>query len=114
MSIDLHIELDEADLLADLSALVDQLPDETRRLLGQIGQAIEDASRPPVTPKKTGFLANSIFWEVDGPFQVLVGPHAPYADYVHARVPFMLDAYQIAEPSIDRLIDAAERRMVTP
>ena len=114
MSDFLHIELDDTDLLADLSAIARAIPRETQTLTEQIGKAIEDASAPPVTPKKTGFLADSIFWEPDGQFQVIVGPHASYADFVHARIPFMLHAYQIAEPAIDRLIEDATDRMVEP
>ena len=85
---DLRIDLDDSDLLADLSAMADQIPDEAQRLVERIGEAIEDASAPPVTPKKTGFLADSIYWEPDGKLQVTVGPHASYGPYVHARVPF--------------------------
>jgi hypothetical protein len=110
----LHIELDQTDLLADLSAIAASIPREAQTLTEQIGQAIEDASAPPVTPKKTGFLADSIYWETEGPFQVIVGPHASYGEYVHARVPFMLHAYQIAEPTIERLIEDATDRMVDP
>lgn len=110
----IHIELDETDLLADLRALAAAVPRETTRLTEQIGQAIEDASAPPVTPKKTGFLADSIYWEPDGQFQVIVGPHASYGEFVHRRIPYMLHAYQIAEPEIDRLIEDATDRMVDP
>ena len=114
MSDFLHIELDDADLLADLNAIARAIPRETQTLTEQIGQAIEDASAPPVTPKKTGFLADSIYWEPEGQFQVVVSAHADYAPYVHQRVPFMLHAYQIAEPEIDRLIEDATDRMVDP
>jgi hypothetical protein len=110
----LSIELDATDLLADLSAIGRAIPAETDRLVERIGQAIEDASAPPVTPKKTGFLADSIYWEPDGRFQVIVGPHASYGEYVHRRIPFMLHAYQIAEPTIDALIEDAADRMVEP
>lgn len=110
----LHIELDDSDLLADLSAIAASIPRETQTLTEQIGQAIEDASAPPVTPKKTGFLADSIFWERESEFSVIVSAHASYAPYVHQRIPFMLHAYQIAEPEIDRLIEDATDRMVDP
>lgn len=109
----LHIELDDTDLLADLRTIARQIPDETQRLVEQIGQLIEDASRD-TTPVRTGFLRDSIFWERESGFEVVVGPHASYAEFVHARIPYMLMAYQIAEPSIDRLLEAAAERMVRP
>ena len=109
--LDLHIELEGPDLLAELSGIADAIPPELSSLSGQIGQAIEDAAEGP-TPVRSGRLLASIFWEVDSAMGVTVGPHVDYAPYIHARVPFMLIAYQIAEPEIDRLLNEAADRMV--
>jgi hypothetical protein len=107
----LHIELEGPDLLAELSAIAGAITPELAELSGKIGQAIEDAATGP-TPVRTGRLLASIFWETDSAAGVVVGPHVSYGDFVHQRIPYMLMAYQIAEPTIDRLLDAAGDRMV--
>jgi hypothetical protein len=107
----LSVELDGPDLLADLTSIAGAIGPELTALNAEIGQAIEDAADGP-TPVRTGALLRSIFWEVDGPAGLTVGPHLDYGEFVHARVPFMLMAYQIAEPAIDRILDRAGDHIV--
>lgn len=107
----LNVEIDDSDLLLDFDHISAAIDPELERLNAEIGQLVEDAAEGP-TPVRTGFLLGSIFWEPDGKLSVTVGPHADYAPFVHERVPFMLIAFQNAEPEIDRLIDAAAERIV--
>jgi hypothetical protein len=107
----LAVEIEGPDLLAELTTIANAITPELASVAGQIGQAIEDAAAGP-TPVRTGRLLASIFWEVDSAAGVVVGPHVSYGPFVHERVPFMLMAYQIAEPEIDRLLDAAGDRIV--
>lgn len=107
----LSVELHGPDLLAELTSIAGSIGPELGDLSGRIGQAVEDAADGP-TPVRSGALLRSIFWEVDSAAGVIVGPHLDYGEFVHARVPFMLMAYQIAEPTIDRLLDQAGDHMV--
>jgi hypothetical protein len=107
----LHVELEGPDLLAELTAIAGAIAPELANVAGHIGQAIEDAAEGP-TPVRSGRLLASIFWETDSAAGVTVGPHVDYGEFVHQRIPYMLIAYQIAEPEIDRLLDAAGDRMV--
>jgi hypothetical protein len=102
----LTVELHGPDLLAELTAIAGAIGPEITALNAEIGQAIEGAAEGP-TPVRSGALLRSIFWEVDGPAGIIVGPHLDYGEFVHQRIPFMLMAYQIAEPTIDRLLDRA-------
>jgi hypothetical protein len=107
----LTVELDGPDLLAELTSIAGAIGPELTAVNAAIGQAIEDAADGP-TPVRTGALLRSIFWEVDGPAGLIVAPHVPYAPFVHEHIPFMLMAYQIAEPTIDRLLDRAGDHIV--
>lgn len=111
--LDLHVEMEGPDLLAELTSIAGGIGPELTDLAGQIGEAIEQAADGP-TPVRSGRLLASIFWEVDSAMGVTVGPHVDYGIFVHERIPFMLMAYQIAEPEIDRLLDQAGDRMVNP
>jgi hypothetical protein len=107
----LHVELEGPDLLAELTTIANAITPELASVAGQIGQAIEDAATGP-TPVRTGRLLASIFWEVDSGLGVTVSPHVEYGEIVHRRIPYMLMAYQIAEPEIDRLLDRAGDRII--
>ena len=109
--LDLRVEIEGPDLLAELSGIAGVIPDELRAMSEAIGQAIEDAAEGP-TPVRTGALLRSIFWEVDSAAGVTVGPHLDYGVFVHQHKPFMLEAYQIAEPTIDRLLSQAGDHIV--
>jgi hypothetical protein len=107
----LSIDLDGPDLLAELTSIAGAIGPEITALNAEIGQAIEDAADGP-TPVRTGALLRSIFWEVDGPAGLIVGPHLDYGEFIHRRIPYMLIAYQLAEPTIDRILDRAGDHIV--
>jgi hypothetical protein len=62
------------------------------------GDAIVAATRPR-TPVRTGRLVGSLFATVN-PTGVVVGASAPYAGFVHAANPFLIESAKAVEPTV--------------
>lgn len=111
MTLRIDLQLEGLEELADA---YQNAPETVARIAEQAGQEaipVLGGHIGAFTPVVTGYLLSTEEVHLEGPFNLIATADAPYAGFVHERVPYIDSGVGAAEAEVDTIYEAAMDRL---